>query len=222
MKVKELGADGFTKDYWDKNYSDPEDMDNIGNSPEHARYLQSIFHLEQIEINSVIDFGFGLGYLFERVVKTFNPVRAYGLEPSEFAFNEAKKRMTFPAETKKLKLNNIDLMSWAKEVSSKEKIFDLGICTSVFQYLKDDEIEFVLPIMAKYCRYIYFSVPTDVEFRRQIEEYDFVDEFAIHRKKEKYLKWIRPHFTFVSSRLLESKVHFDDNDTEFREQLFRF
>ena len=40
MKNKEgkLGASGFSKEYWDVNYADPEEMDNIVNAKEHARY----------------------------------------------------------------------------------------------------------------------------------------------------------------------------------------
>lgn len=219
---KERGLDGFSKEYWDKNYSEPEDMDNIGNSPQHVRYMQSIFHLEQIEINSIIDFGFGLGHLFSNAINVFNPKRAMGLEPSKHAFLQSSKVISRPEETKKFKLIQSDLVNYLKNLSEKDKAFDLGICTSVFQYLSDEEIKFALPIMSRHVRYLYFSVPTDFEFKRQIEEYDFIDEFAIHRPKEKYLKWIRPHFTFVSSRLLESKYFFNDANTEFREQLFRF
>lgn len=214
---------GFGNDYWEKNYSVPMEMDNIGNAPEHVRYVQSLFHLEQIEIDSIIDLGFGLGHLFERFITVFRPRRVYGIEPSLYAFNELKKRFSPPEETKKQKLVCTDIKNWAQNLASdKEKVFDLGLCTSVFQYLTDEEIEFVLPHLAKKVRYLYFSVPTDVEFRRQKEEFDFVDEYAIHRKKEKYLKWIRPHFAFVGTRLLESKIHFDENNSEFREQLFRF
>jgi len=71
-------------------------------------------------------------------------------------------------------------------------------------------------------KYLYFSVPTDLEFKRQKEEYEFVDEYAIHRKREKYLKWIKPHFTFVGTRMLESKIFFNDDNSHFKEHLFRF
>ncbi len=133
-KKKENGHDGFSKEYWDKNYAEPMEMDNIGNSKEHANYLRAIFDLEQVEINSVIDFGFGLGYLLEETVKEFLPYRAVGLEPSKHAFTEAKKRIEKPVEVSRLTLKNIDLVTWAKELKGSEKTFDLGICTSVFQY----------------------------------------------------------------------------------------
>lgn len=222
MKKKELGNIGFGKEYWDVNYAEPLEMDNIGNSLEHAKYIQSVFNLEQVKINSVIDFGFGLGHLFEDVVKTFKPIRALGIEPSEHAYSLVQKRLAKPDFVKKFHLKNIDMVTWAQELTVSEKVFDLGICTSVFQYLSDEEIEYLLPILAKEVKYLYFSAPTDIEYKRQETEYGFVDQYAIHRKRGKYLKWLEPYFTLVSSRVLESKHYFDDDNTNFKEQLFRF
>jgi hypothetical protein len=223
MIKKEWGHNGFSKKYWDENYSELEEMDNIGNCEEHVRYLEAIFRLEQIEIRSVVDLGMGLGHLFREMVECFSPVRKLGVEPSEYAFNEALKLLIGSRHNiKKVHLKNIDLVTWAKNRTDMDKAFDLGICTSVFQYLKDEEIEFILPIMAKSIRYLYFSVPTDVEFKRQISEYDFFDEYSIHRTKEQYRNWISPHFTFVSNRVLESRFFFNDDNSKFKEQVFRF
>lgn len=217
-----LGAKGFSKEYWDVNYADPEEMDNIVNAKEHAAYLKAIMGLEYVDISSVIDLGFGLGFLFEEVLKTFIPYRAHGIEPSKHPFDVVSKRKISPAESTKLVLENTDLVSWAKKENKREKAFDLGLCTSVFQYLSDEEIEFVMPVLAQRIRYLYFSVPTNLELKRQVSELEFKDEYAIHRTREKYLKLIRPHFTFISSRLLESKVHFDEESTHFTDLLFRF
>lgn len=217
-----LGAKGFSKDYWDVNYADPEEMDNIVNAKEHALYMKAIFGLEYVDISSVIDLGFGLGILFKEVLKTFMPYRAHGIEPSTHAFDLVSKKKLGMPESTKLVLENIDLLTWAKKENKREKTYDLGLCTSVFQYLSDEEIEFILPIMAKRIRYLYFSVPTNLEFKRQVSDLDFLDEYAIHRTREKYLKLIKPHFTFISSRLLESKVHFDEESTHFTDLLFRF
>lgn len=212
---------GFEKDYWEKNYAQPEEMDNIFNAKEHAEYLKSILTLEGVDVNSVIDLGFGLGVLFKEVLKTFKPYRAHGIEPSEHPFLiVSKKKMA--VESTKLTLENIDLVSWAKKDYKKDRTYDLGLCTSVFQYLSDEEIEFVMPIMAKRIRFLYFSAPTNLELKKQIEDVEFKDEYAIHRSKERYLKLIRPHWTIVSSRLLESKVHFDEDTTHFTDLLFRF
>lgn len=214
-------AEGFDKQYWDVNYAEPDEMDNIFNAKEHADYLRAILALEGVDVSSVIDLGFGLGVLFKEVLKTFRPYRAHGIEPSGHAYNlVAKKKLA--VESTKLELENIDLATWARKDYKKNKTFDLGLCTSVFQYLSDEEIEACLPVMAKRIRFLYFSVPTNLELKKQIEDLQFKDEYAIHRTREKYLKLIRPHFTFVSSRLLESKVHFDEDTTHFTDLLFRF
>lgn len=221
-KEKPMGSQGFSKEYWESNYAEPEEMDNIVNAKEHAEYMRAIFGLEYVDISSVIDLGFGLGVLFKEVLKTFKPYRAHGIEPSQHAFKLVSKKKLNPLESTKLVLENCDLLSWANKENKREKIFDLGLCTSVFQYLSDEEIMEILPVMARRIRYIYFSVPTDLEFKRQVSDLEFKDEYAIHRTREKYLKLIRPHFTFISSRLLESKVHFDEENTHFTDLLFRY
>jgi hypothetical protein len=215
------GAVGFTKEYWEVNYADPEEMDNIINAREHAAYMKAIFALEAVDISSIIDLGFGLGILFEEVLKTFIPYRAHGIEPSKFIYDQVVKRDIRPAESTKLVMENTDLVSWAQKTPKRERIFDLGLCTSVLQYLSDEEIKIVLPVLASRVRYLYLSVPTDLELKKQIEEVKFKDEYAIHRTKERYLKLIRPHFTIISSRLLESKIHFDEDSTNFTDLLFR-
>jgi len=91
-----------------------------------------------------------------------------------------------------------------------------------FQYLSDEEIKEILPILSQRVKYLYFSVPTDQELKKQIEDVEFHDEYAIHRKREKYLKMLQPHFTFVSSRILESKYHFNQDNSYFTDLLFRF
>ncbi|MDO9180915.1 MAG: class I SAM-dependent methyltransferase [Bacteriovorax sp.] len=222
-KIKEAtGSLGFSSEYWEVNYADPEEMDNIVNAKEHAAYIKSIFALEAVDISSVIDLGFGLGILFEEVLKTFIPYRAHGIEPSKHAYDLVAKRDIRPAPSTKLVMENIDLVSWANTPMKREKIFDLGLCTSVLQYLSDEELRIVIPALASRVRYLYLSVPTDLELKRQIEEVEFKDEYAIHRTREKYLKFIRPHFTFISSRLLESKIHFDQDTSSFTDLLFRF
>ena len=212
---------GFAKDYWDTNYAEPEEMDNIVNAKEHAAYIKAILALESIDVSSVIDLGFGLGVLFKEVLKTFKPYRAYGIEPSAHPFSVVSKKK-LAVESTKIKLENIDLVTWAETETKKEITYDLGLCTSVFQYLSDDEMKIVLPVMAKRIRFLYFSVPTNLELQKQISDLEFKDEYAIHRTRESYLKLIGPHFTFVSSRLLESKKHFNETNSPFNDYLFRF
>jgi len=218
---KLAGAKGFSQAYWEANYAAPEEMDGIGNVTDHVGYMKHLFAMEFIDISSIIDYGFGLGHLFEEVLKLFIPYRAQGIEPSEFAYQNVVQRDIRHVASTKLKLEKIDLVSWCQK-SSPSKRFDLGLCTSVLQYLSDAECEYVIESMAEQVKYLYLTVPTDRELDQQIADLNFKDDYAIRRSRTKYLKFIKPHFTFVSSRLLESKVHFDTASTHFTDLLFRF
>lgn len=213
---------GFGKDYWQENYSEPLEMDGIANADRHARYIKAFFDVEYVDINSVIDFGFGLGYLFDEINKVFMPYKSYGLEPSVHAFELAKKRLKSPTPTTKFKLTNMTINEWCIKSKPKSPRYDLGICTSVFQYLSDDEINTVLPIMAKRVKYLYFSVPTDKELDQQINDLDFFDRFAKRRSQKKYLKLLKPYFTVIGNRVLESKHFYSLTDSYFTDYLFRF
>jgi hypothetical protein len=212
----------FDKTYWDKNYSDPMSMDGIGNAKEHTRYLESFLAVEHVDISTVIDLGFGYGHLFREMLKTFKPHLARGIEPSPYAFKKVKLDKLRPVDSTDLKLYEEDLLTWCKTDRKKENKFDLGICTSVFQYLSDKDLKIIIPILASRIKYLYLTVPTDMELKRQVSDLDFKDEYAIHRSREKYQKLLKPHFTFVSSRILESKSFFDEESTHFTDLLFRF
>ena len=226
VKTKENGALGFSQDYWDKNYAEPEEMDNIVNAKEHVEYLRALLALESVDVSSIVDLGFGLGILFKESLRVFKPYRALGIEPSLTAFEKVSKKVEdkkfTSIESIKLKVLNVDIKTWCLTQPKKPEIFDLGICTSVFQYLSDEDIEIVLPRLAQKVRYLYFSVPTDLELKRQVDELEFFDEYALRRSKEKYLKMIKPHFTIISNRLLESKFHFNEDSSPFTDLLFRF
>ncbi len=221
-KVLENGSEGFSNRYWEVNYSESQEMDGIGNALEHAEYLKHLFGLEFIDISSVLDLGAGLGHLFEAVLKTFIPYKAMAIEPSDFAFEALSKRKLKPAESTRLELHQMDILSWANKGGKFNKHFDLTLCTSVLQYLTDDEIDQFLPILAERTKYLYLTVPTDVELARQREDLDFDDQYAISRTRAFYQKKLKPHFTFVGHRLLESKVHFDERTTFFTDLLYRF
>lgn len=212
----------FDKTYWDKNYSDPMSMDGIGNAKEHTRYLKAFLEVEHVEITSIIDLGFGYGHLFRQMMKAFIPYRAVGIEPSPHAFNKAKVEKWKPVESTQLKLYQEDILTWCATERKRNNTFDLGICTSVFQYLSDKELKEVLPVLAERIKYIYLTVPTNIELGRQVSELEFKDEYAIHRTRDEYKKLISPHFTFLGSRILESKRYFDEESTPFTDLLFRF
>ncbi len=221
MKDREEGALGFSNNYWEQNYGNPDEMDNIGNAKEHALYLKSLFQLDYIDVSSIIDYGAGLGVLFKEMLKAFIPYKTIGIEPSPYAFNILKKEKLTDISSMKIKLLNQDLKTFCLKNHSM-KSFDLGICTSVFQYLSEDEIEICLPVMARQVKYLYFSVPTNKEFKRQVEDLDFKDEFAIHRSRSWYQKKIKKHFTFISARVLESRHFFSEETTHFTDLIFRF
>jgi len=92
----------------------------------------------------------------------------------------------------------------------------------VFQYLTDKELKEIIPVLSKRIKFLYLTVPTNVELGRQVSELEFKDEYAIHRTREQYQKLLRPHFTFVSARVLESKHFFNEETTPFTDLLFRY
>lgn len=212
----------FDKTYWDKNYSDPMSMDGIGNAKDHVKYLKSYLAIEHVDISTIVDLGFGYGHLFREMMKAFVPYRAVGIEPSPYAFKKAKIDKLKPVASTDLKLYQEDLLTWGRTDRKKNNNFDLGICTSVFQYLSDKDLKEIIPILSKRIKYLYLTVPTDEELKRQISELDFKDEYAIHRSREKYQKMLRPYFTFVSSRVLESKHYFDEKSSHFSDLLYRY
>jgi SAM-dependent methyltransferase len=218
-KVLEADSD-FEKDYWDKNYSEPETMDGIGNAKDHALYLKNYFKLDLIDISSVIDFGCGTGHLFKAFLKTFIPYKAVAIEPSNFAFKKLQQNKFQIVESMKVKFHNESIEQWCFS-DRKEQRFDLGICTSVFQYLAEDQIKRVLPIMASRVKYLYFTVPTKYELERQVDDLGFYDEYARRRSQKFYLKLLKEHFTIVSSRVLESKSYFNTQTTLITDLLFR-
>lgn len=212
----------FEKEYWDANYSDPSSMDGIGNAKDHIKYIKAICALDLIDISSVIDLGCGLGVFFKAMLKEFVPYKACGIEPSKLAFKELKNKKLKPVDSTKLFLYNESLQDWCKRPESKRLHYDFGVCMSVLQYIPDEDLEFVIEKMSERIKYLYLTVPTDVELNRQISELEFYDKFAIRRPRKTYQKLLSKHFTFISSRLLESKSYFDEETTHFSDLLYRF
>ncbi len=220
-KLENSASEGFSDEYWDVNYSEPDEMDGIGNVDVHVGYIKNLFEFEFIDISSIIDLGFGLGHLFEAFLKEFKPYKAYGIEPSQHPYTKVLERNICPTDSMKFKLEKTDILTWCR-ANKKMKNFDFGICTSVFQYLTNDELEEVVPILAQRVKYLYLTVPTDKELDRQVEDLDFKDEYAIRRSRAYYQDLLSPYFTIISSRVLESKVHFDEESTNFTDLLYRF
>ena len=218
-----IGAAGFDQTYWDENYAEPEIMDNIYNARRRALALKALFDSEYIEVTSMIDLGFGLGHLFRHMIRTFLPFTVVGIEPSAHPFNQLERESLTDVESVQLSLFRMDILSWClAEDKVWSEPYDLGICTSVFQYLSDPEIEQVVPILAQRVKYLYFSVPVTDELRYQREELGFHDRFALSRTQAEYRDLLGEHFTIVSNRVLESSVHFDPNTSYFSDMFYRF
>ncbi len=216
------GAEGFDSKYWEVYYGDLSIMDGIYNAQQHARYLQSLFELEGVHVGEIADLGFGLGHLLDAMIEVFMPYLVHGIEPSPHAFQLVNRDALQKVPSMEVLLQQTDLLSWCLDSSWDEKVFDLGLCTSVFQYLSDEEIHTCIPILAQRFRFLYFTVPLDVELVYQTEQMDFDDVYARHRSREEYHQLFTPGFTVVASRVLESKVHFDEENSCFNELLYRY
>lgn len=215
------GAAGFSDEFWATNYAEPQTMDGIYNAHRRAVALKAFFDSEYIDINSIVDLGFGLGELLRAFVQEFMPLTVIGIEPSPHAYAKVSRVPIVDVDSMHIELLQKDVLSWCQHPAPLAP-FDLCICTSVFQYLTDPEIELTLPILANRVKYLYFSVPIDTELQFQTEALNFEDRYAIARTRDEYLSMLADHFTIVSNRLLESKDHFDEQSTLFTDFLFRF
>lgn len=226
MEKKDLlqgpGSEGFKKSYWKRYYSNPDVMDCTYNAYEHALYLKHLFALEFVEVTSLVELGFGFGDLLKAMLEVFNPYYVEGIEPSGHAFAIAREKELKPVESTELRLEHLDLLTWCQDRERDDMVFDLGICTSVFQYLSDEEIRYCMPILAKRMKYLYFTVPIDIELKYQEDEMDFNDVYAKHRSREEYHEFFRGNFTVVGTRVLESNVHFREMTSPFHELLYRY
>jgi hypothetical protein len=217
------GAGGFTRQYWADTYDAPETMDGIYNATRQAAALKAQFDAEYVEIGSLFDFGFGLGYLFRAMINAFIPHTVVGIEPSPHAFALMQNDRLSDVSTTDVTLLPTDLFTWCHHGERAEvEPLDLGICTSVFQYLSDPELVAVVPLLAQRVKYLYLTVPTDEELEYQSRELDLDDRYAFSRTREEYRDLLREHFAIISNRLLESKVHFDVETSSFNDLLFRF
>lgn len=197
-------------------------MDGVFNAVHHARYIRAAFEVLGSAPESVIDFGFGTGHLLAAVGKELAAYRVSGIEPSPVMFGEGSRRVTEAvAPLKRLALEQVDLASWCARPDHAKRRFELGLCTSVLQYLTDEELEAVIPVLAERVKWLYFTVPTTTELRWMREDDDFVDRWAIERTREDWRAWVRPHFEVVGLRLLESRSRVELDRTPFTDHLYR-
>ncbi|TGL88349.1 class I SAM-dependent methyltransferase [Leptospira congkakensis] len=213
-----LGKNGkkFDDSYWSDIYGNGLDVDGSYNAKQHAEYLKALFQLMEIPVYKMADFGFGKGILLREMVKTFSPVKVYAVDASKEAFEDLKKK-DWVKRSDKFHLYNESLETFKLSKLEKEPV-ELGICNSVIQYLPDSMIPGVLEKIAKYCNYLYFTVPTNEDYTVMKEEMSFSDPYAFSRSKKKYQKWISRDFEIVGYNLLQSKWL---GEKGFKEDFFR-
>lgn len=214
-----VGANGksFDLKYWTTIYGSGEDVDGTFNAKEHALYLKSVLQLFGIQIHSIADFGFGKGFLLQRMIQAFQPGRVFALDASVEMADRLKNSKWIYSSNIAVAVGTIQSMNF--EIA-RYAPFDLGICNSVLQYIKSEEIDTVLEKMARTTKYLYFSVPTKDDYIRMKKEILFEDPYAFSRSKKFYMKKISKFFTIVSYNLLESKINI--KESKFNDEMFRF
>ncbi len=218
---RSAGAIGFGVDYWQEVYGTPGHVDGYGNAAHHAAYLKALFDLDMAPVCSVADLGFGLGRMLQSVCLAFHPERVLGIEPSVHAFDQLTAE-ELHTQSDQVCLLNTDLLSWCRRENDAFTFFDLGICSSVWQYLSDAELVEVVPVLARRFRWLYLTVPTEQEYDLMAAQTGFVDRFAQMRSAAHYRQLVRPYFDLVSSRVLESRRYGAPGPSPFTEALFRF
>jgi trans-aconitate methyltransferase len=206
----------FESEYWTEIYGSGLDVDGSYNAKQHAQYLHSLFQLMEISVYKIADFGFGKGILLREFVKTFAPVKVYAVDASEDAYHDLLKK-DWIKKSDKFHIYHSSLEDFSLSKLEKEPV-DLGICNSVIQYLPDSVLPGVLEKLAKYCSYLYFTVPTKADYDEMRKEMKFSDPYAFERSQKRYRKLISRDFEIVSYNLLQSKWL---GEKGFKEEFFR-
>lgn len=125
--------------------------------------------------------------------------------------NKGKKK-----KDKKDVINELDLIYDRFQCACLKKFdgaYDLGLCVSVCQYLKDEDVELVLCELAKQCDFLYFDVVTKEEYDIMRNGSQFKDEWAIERSRKWYLQIIFKYWRIISNEILESKYFYPTPDS---------
>lgn len=203
---------GFNQDYW-RMYEPVQDasIDGVDNAEEYVNYIKSCLDLAEVDVRSIIDFGFGNGVLFSKILQKFKPKFSLGIEPSAYIYLETKKNKVFKKQNTILKLDKMENVKLFQN-------FQLGICNSVFQYLSDSKVPKMFKKISKKVHYLYFTVPTNSDYSKMKKDLNFEDKYANQRNKEFYLESLKPYFRMVSYNLLESKSL--EEESRFPYELF--
>ena len=220
-KIRTGSANGlpFDKMYWEDMYAEDDEsyIDGVFNAKHHARYCKTFFELFDCPSRSIGDFGYGLGDLLREFVKVFRPERIIGTEPSEEAFQKLTGENWPLSAAVAFYPHTIQDFP---DTYLRDHPLDLIICNSVFQYIPDSGIEPSFEKMHRLSRFLYFTVPTEKDYRYMKRELNFTDPYAYSRKLSFYRKEIRKYYSFISHNILESK-HFQ-NSSHFSFELYRY
>jgi len=216
--VSGTGKNGkkFETEYWKEIYGSGLDVDGSYNAKQHAAYLHSLFQLMEISVYKIADFGFGKGILLREFVKTFAPVKVYAVDASEEAYLDLQKK-DWVKKSEKYEVYHSSLEEFTLKKLEKEPV-DLAICNSVLQYLPEQVLPDVVEKIAKYSNYLYFTVPTKVDYDEMRKEMKFTDPYAFERSQKYYRKLLTRDFEVVGYNLLQSKWL---GEKGFKEEFFR-
>lgn len=210
-----MADSSFENHYWKVIYGSGLDVDGSFNSKEHAKYLHSLFSLMGITVGRMADLGFGKGQLLRSMDHVFRPKEIWALDISRMRVNSLQKSKWF-RDRNYVSVEEGDLVRCPNKALGK-KVYDLVILNSVLQYLPQNEIPTVLAWLASHSRFVYITVPTNMDYMAMKKEFDFDDPYANSYSKESLRAWIGKDFEIVSFNLLQSKKF----DPVFREELFR-
>lgn len=209
----------FDNNYWKTMYADDDEsvIDGLYNAKEHAEYIKSIFRLQDTEVHSLGDFGFGLGALLQETSLALNVSRIVALDISIDCVNRLMKQSWH--SKKDIAILNASIEDYESPYLEKHPL-DLIIFNSVMQYIPDRSVKSVFKKLSKYCKYLYFCAPTDKDYDLMKEVMDFTDPYAYSRPLSFYRKSWKQYFTAVGLNLLESRSNVKDSPFVF--ELYRY
>jgi hypothetical protein len=218
LNLKGIGKNGspFGREYWTEIYGSGLDVDGSYNAKQHANYLHALFTLLEIPVYKIADFGFGKAILLREFVRAFAPVTVYAVDASEEAYLDLKKK-DWVKKSDKYHVFHSALEDFSLPKLEKEPV-ELGICNSVIQYLPEKALPAVMERLAKYCNYLYFTVPTRGDYDLMRKEMQFSDPYAFERSQKYYRKLLSRDFEVVGYNLLQSKWL---GEKGFKEEFFR-
>ncbi|TGN14597.1 class I SAM-dependent methyltransferase [Leptospira ilyithenensis] len=206
----------FDETYWSEIYGNGLDVDGSYNAKQHAQYLHTLFQLMEIPVYKIADFGFGKAILLREFVRSFAPVKVFAVDASKDAYEDLLKK-DWVKKSDKFHIYHSPLESFQLAKLEREPV-ELGICNSVIQYLPDSALDHLLEKLAKYCSYLYFTVPTKEDYAVMKKEMNFIDPYAYQRSAKQYRKLLSRDFEIVSYNLLQSKWL---GEKGFKEEVFR-